>query len=114
MNLGFNVLFCFRYKAILHPFEYSQQRMGANKHKQAKIYIIACWVVAAAVGIPILFGLNKSSGMLECGFYNPGFIIVSSIASFFIPCIIIIGLYCRIMKVSTLEFRKFIHGFKDK
>ena len=83
----------------MHPFEYSQQS-NAEKHKKAMIYIASCWFVAAAVGIPILFGLNESPSMEQCGFHNPDFIIISSIASFFIPCIIIIILYYRIMKVN--------------
>ena len=82
----------------MHPFEYSQQSVR-DKHRQAILYIGFCWFVAAAVGIPLLCGLNKSPNTHECGFNNPEFIIVSSIASFFIPCIMIIILYYRIMKV---------------
>ena len=83
----------------MHPFEYSQQSVR-DKHRQAILYIGFCWFVAAAVGIPLLCGLNKSPNTHECGFNNPEFIIVSSIASFFIPCIMIIILYYRIMKVG--------------
>ena len=96
-------VFIQRYKAVIHPFEYAQQSQ-ADKNKKAILYIASCWFVAAAVGIPLPFGLNKSENTEECGFHNPDFIIISSIASFFIPCIIIILLYYRIMKVHHIIY----------
>ena len=36
-----------------------------------------------------------------CGFYNPDFIIYSSIGSFYIPCIVMVVLYSKIFKVTT-------------
>ena len=35
-----------------------------------------------------------------CAFYNPDFIIYSSLGSFYIPCIVMIILYARIFKVT--------------
>lgn len=35
-----------------------------------------------------------------CAFYNPDFIIYSSLGSFYIPCFVMIYLYARIFKVS--------------
>ena len=35
-----------------------------------------------------------------CMFYNPDFIIYSSLGSFYIPCLIMVVLYTRIFKVS--------------
>jgi len=35
-----------------------------------------------------------------CAFYNPDFIIYSSLGSFYIPCILMIFLYGRIFKVK--------------
>ena len=35
-----------------------------------------------------------------CGFYNPEFIIYSSLCSFFIPCVFMVFLYSRIFWVS--------------
>ena len=34
-----------------------------------------------------------------CGFYNPEFIIYSSLGSFYIPCLVMVVLYSRIFKV---------------
>ena len=36
-----------------------------------------------------------------CMFYNPDFIIYSSLGSFYIPCLVMIVLYTRIFKVSS-------------
>ena len=36
-----------------------------------------------------------------CAFYNPDFIIYSSLGSFYIPCLVMIVLYTRIFKVSS-------------
>ena len=41
---------------------------------------------------------------LICAFYNPDFIIYSSLGSFYIPCLVMIVLYSRIFKVLILPF----------
>ena len=47
-------------------------------------------------GIVILF--IHLSQMAECKFYNPDFIILSSLASFYIPCVILLVLNYKIIK----------------
>ena len=37
-----------------------------------------------------------------CAIYNPDFIIYSSLGSFYIPCFVMIFLYCRIFKVIKI------------
>ena len=37
-----------------------------------------------------------------CMFYNPDFILYSSLGSFYIPCLIMIVLYTRIFKVGVM------------
>ena len=41
-----------------------------------------------------------------CAFYNPEFIIISSLGSFYIPCVIMIFLYIRIFSVRTYYLHK--------
>ena len=41
-----------------------------------------------------------------CAFYNPEFIIISSLGSFYIPCVIMIFLYIRIFSVRTYLHKK--------
>ena len=43
-----------------------------------------------------------------CMFYNPDFILYSSLGSFYIPCLIMIVLYTRIFKVGVMEFSKLL------
>ena len=47
-------------------------------------------------GIVILF--IHLSQMAECKFYNPDFILLSSLASFYIPCVILLVLNYKIIK----------------
>ncbi len=41
-----------------------------------------------------------SQDQFVCAFYNPDFIIYSSLGSFYIPCFLMIFLYGRIFKVE--------------
>ena len=46
---------------------------------------------------------SPSSGReFECAFYNPDFIIWSSLGSFYIPCFLMVYLYARIFKVNDM------------
>ena len=49
-------------------------------------------------------GVNETKVADEfvCAFYNPDFIIYSSLGSFYIPCVIMVFLYIRIFSVSEL------------
>jgi hypothetical protein len=57
---------------------------------------------------------HTSDQEFVCAFYNPDFIIYSSLGSFYIPCFVMIFLYGRIFKVknivlcSVLFFEKII------
>ena len=44
--------------------------------------------------------INKVETEFVCAFYNPEFIIYSSLCSFYIPCIFMVCLYSRIFWVS--------------
>ena len=55
--------------------------------------------------------LNETSNLnttnseeFVCAFYNPEFIIISSLGSFYIPCVIMIFLYIRIFSVSIQKY----------
>ena len=45
---------------------------------------------------------TKVADEFVCAFYNPDFIIYSSLGSFYIPCVIMVFLYIRIFSVSEL------------
>ena len=44
---------------------------------------------------------STNSQEFVCAFYNPEFIIISSLGSFYIPCVIMIFLYIRIFTVRS-------------
>lgn len=75
------------------------------KHKNSRrvcLTILLVWAISAAIGSPIVLGLNNTPDRLPdlCLFYNSDFIVYSSLSSFYIPCIIMVFLYWNIFKVS--------------
>ncbi|KAK8388201.1 hypothetical protein O3P69_020232 [Scylla paramamosain] len=97
-----------RYIAVTQPIAYSQ-----SKNNRRIVFTIAIiWVVSTAIGIPLFFvnqwNASKRSAEPEpeCAFLNADFIIYSSISSFYIPCIAMIYLYCRIFKALKERARK--------
>lgn len=46
---------------------------------------------------------NKQDEGFVCAFYNPDFIIYSSLGSFYIPCIVMVFIYVRIFKVNKYK-----------
>ncbi|KAI4474695.1 hypothetical protein M0802_015489 [Mischocyttarus mexicanus] len=70
--------------------------------------ILLVWAISAAIGSPIVLGLNNTPNRLpdQCLFYNTDFIIYSSLSSFYIPCIIMVFLYYNIFKGLRNRARK--------
>lgn len=97
----FSILFPvnYRYIAVTQPIKYA-------KHKNSRrvcLTILLVWAISAAIGSPIVLGLNNTPDRLPdlCLFYNSDFIVYSSLSSFYIPCIIMVFLYWNIFKVSS-------------
>ncbi|CCD83405.1 Dopamine receptor 3 [Caenorhabditis elegans] len=86
-----------RYIAIGHPISYAQY--GARGGR-AMISITIVWGVSVAVALPLLLGVNpmEENDLQECELANPYFNMISSIFSFFIPCIAMIILYTIIFR----------------
>ncbi|KAH0998640.1 hypothetical protein HUJ05_005208, partial [Dendroctonus ponderosae] len=85
-----------RYIAVTKPIKYA-------KHKNSRriwLTIAIVWGISAAIGSPIVLGLNNTSDRISdaCLFFNSDFIIFSSLSSFYIPCIIMVFLYYSIFK----------------
>nr|AOG14374.1 dopamine receptor subtype alpha-2R [Cancer borealis] len=97
-----------RYIAVTQPIAYSQSK----NNKRIVFTIAIIWVVSTAIGIPLFFvnQWNASKRSIDpepvCFFHNADFIIYSSISSFYIPCIAMIYLYCRIFKALKERARK--------
>ena len=104
------VLNC-RFIAVTQPIKYARHK----NHKRVWLTIGLVWAISAAIGSPIVLGLNHtpSRDPTLCIFYNFDFVIYSSLSSFYIPCIIMVFLYYRIFKVSQTLFLKVIYVYLD-
>jgi len=83
--------------------KYAQEQQVGD-HRRVFRAIAGIWAVSILLGMPILLGLNHDPSdprPSECAFNNPDFILFSSIASFYIPCVIMVFLYARIFKVGS-------------
>ncbi|XP_055940221.1 dopamine D2-like receptor isoform X1 [Argiope bruennichi] len=93
-----------RYIAVTQPIKYSKHKNSTR----VSLTIAIVWLVSAAIGSPIVLGLNTSPERTPqlCVFYNSDFIIYSSLSSFYIPCIIMIFLYYKIFKAIHERAKK--------
>ncbi|XP_060531999.1 dopamine D2-like receptor, partial [Cylas formicarius] len=85
-----------RYIAVTQPIKYAKHK----NNRRIWLTIALVWVISAAIGSPIVLGLNNTPDRIPdaCLFYNSDFIIYSSLSSFYIPCIIMVFLYYNIFK----------------
>jgi dopamine receptor D2 len=88
-----------RFIAVTRPLQYAKHRFSKRVH----VTLALTWIVSAAVSSPIVLGWNytdrRRQTPLLCTFYNADFLIYSSMASFYIPCIAMILLYCKTLRV---------------
>ncbi|XP_066584740.1 dopamine D2-like receptor isoform X2 [Prorops nasuta] len=93
-----------RYIAVTQPIKYAKHK----NNRRVWLTILLVWVISAAIGSPIVLGLNNTPDRLPdlCLFYNTDFIIYSSLSSFYIPCIIMVFLYYNIFKALRTRAQK--------
>ncbi|CAJ0573943.1 unnamed protein product, partial [Mesorhabditis spiculigera] len=86
-----------RYIAISHPISYAQY---GSRNGRAIVTISIVWGVSISVGFPILLGVNEhqTDGEVICELGNPYFNMISSLFSFFMPCLAMIVLYTIIFR----------------
>ncbi|KAF0764527.1 dopamine D2-like receptor, partial [Aphis craccivora] len=94
-----------RYIAVTQPIKYAKHK----NNRRVWLTIVLVWAISAAIGSPIVLGLNNTPDREPdlCVFYNSNFVIYSSLSSFYIPCIIMVFLYWNIFKVSPVIY--YIH-----
>ena len=82
---------------MTQPIKYARHK----NNKRVWLTIGLVWAISAAIGSPIVLGLNHtpSRDPTLCMFYNTDFVIYSSLSSFYIPCLIMVFLYYQIFKV---------------
>lgn len=78
--------------------------------------IAAIWLLAALVSfVPISFGLHRPEKPLiyedngkkypTCALdLTPTYAVVSSCISFYVPCIVMIGIYCRFVLLHLIDY----------
>ncbi|XP_044126861.1 D(4) dopamine receptor [Bufo gargarizans] len=81
-----------RFIAVSIPLNYNRQQVDNRQ-----LFLISTtWIFAFAVASPVIFGLNnvKDRDPNECKLEDNNYVVYSSICSFFIPCPIMLVLYC--------------------
>lgn len=83
----------YRFIAVAVPLHYNRKHVDNRQI----ILLSATWLLAFAVASPILFGINNvpERNVKECKLEDNNYVLYSSICSFFIPCPIMLLLYCR-------------------
>ena len=87
---------CCRFIAVLIPLNYNRKHVDLRQ----AVLLSATWIVALAVASPIMFGINNVPGRdpTECKLENDDYVLYSSVCSFFIPCPIMLLLYCGMFR----------------
>lgn len=78
------------------PLNYNRKHVDLRQ----AVLLSATWILALAVASPIIFGLNNVPGRdpTECKLENDDYVLYSSVCSFFIPCPIMLLLYCGMFR----------------
>uniref|UniRef100_A0A8C3EH29 Dopamine receptor D4 n=1 Tax=Corvus moneduloides TaxID=1196302 RepID=A0A8C3EH29_CORMO len=81
-----------RFIAVQIPLNYNRRQIDLRQ----LILISTTWILAFAVASPVIFGLNNvpDRDPSLCQLEDDNYIVYSSICSFFIPCPVMLVLYC--------------------
>ncbi|KOB72672.1 Dopamine receptor, invertebrate, partial [Operophtera brumata] len=93
-----------RYIAVTQPIKYAKHK----NNRRVWFTIVLVWCISAAIGAPIVLGLNDTPdrNFDECLFNSQNYVIYSSLGSFYIPCIMMMFLYYSIFKALRLRAMK--------
>uniref|UniRef100_A0A3B4ZWF8 Dopamine receptor D4 n=1 Tax=Stegastes partitus TaxID=144197 RepID=A0A3B4ZWF8_9TELE len=85
-----------RFIAVSIPLNYNRKHVDLRQ----AVLLSATWILALAVASPIIFGINNVPGRdpTECKLENDDYVLYSSVCSFFIPCPIMLLLYCAMFR----------------
>nr|XP_056706991.1 D(4) dopamine receptor [Euleptes europaea] len=81
-----------RFIAVSIPLNYNRRQIDLRQ----LVLISTTWIFAFAVACPVIFGLNNVPGRdpTLCQLEDNNYVVYSSICSFFIPCPVMVVLYC--------------------
>ncbi|NXJ55150.1 DRD4 protein, partial [Spizaetus tyrannus] len=85
-----------RFIAVSIPLNYNRRQIDLRQ----LILISTTWIFAFAVASPVIFGLNNVPNRDPnlCQLEDDNYIVYSSICSFFIPCPVMLVLYCAMFQ----------------
>ncbi|XP_061628646.1 D(4) dopamine receptor-like isoform X2 [Phyllopteryx taeniolatus] len=85
-----------RFIAVLIPLNYNRKHVDMRQ----SVLLSATWVLALAVASPVMLGVNEVAGRRpgECKLENADYVLYSSVCSFFIPCPVMLLLYCGMFR----------------
>ncbi|NXP47284.1 DRD4 protein, partial [Heliornis fulica] len=85
-----------RFIAVSIPLNYNRRQIDLRQ----LILISTTWIFAFAVASPVIFGLNNvpNRDPSLCQLEDDNYIVYSSICSFFIPCPVMLVLYCAMFQ----------------
>eukprot|EP00062_Callorhinchus_milii_P022999 gi/632981375/ref/XP_007907556.1/ PREDICTED: D(4) dopamine receptor [Callorhinchus milii] len=85
-----------RFIAVSIPLNYNRKHID---HRQI-VLISTTWIFAFAVASPVVFGLNNvpNRDASVCELENNNYVIYSSVCSFFLPCPVMLVLYCGMFR----------------
>ncbi|MBN3271315.1 DRD4 protein, partial [Polyodon spathula] len=88
-----------RFIAVSIPLNYNRKHIDQRQI----ILLSATWIFALAVASPVMFGINHvpDRDPALCKLEDNNYIIYSSVCSFFIPCPIMLLLYCLMFRGLT-------------
>ncbi|CAG4961348.1 unnamed protein product [Colias eurytheme] len=93
-----------RYIAVTQPIKYAKHK----NNRRVWFTIVLVWMISAAIGAPIVLGLNDTPDRNydECLFNSQNYVLYSSLGSFYIPCIMMMFLYYNIFKALRKRAKK--------
>ncbi|XP_023697837.1 dopamine receptor D4b [Paramormyrops kingsleyae] len=85
-----------RFIAVSVPLAYNRKHIDQRQ----VILLSATWILALAVASPVIFGINNvpHRDASRCQLEDNNYVVYSSVCSFFIPCPIMLLLYCGMFR----------------
>ncbi|KAJ8417095.1 hypothetical protein AAFF_G00283220 [Aldrovandia affinis] len=85
-----------RFIAVSIPLNYNRKHVDQRQ----KLLLAATWISALAVASPVIFGINNvpQRDPSCCKLEDNNYVVYSSVCSFFIPCPIMLLLYCGMFR----------------
>lgn len=85
-----------RFIAVAIPLNYNRKHVDQRQI----VLLSATWILALAVASPVMFGINNvpNRDHSECKLEDNNYVVYSSVCSFFVPCPIMLLLYCGMFR----------------